>query len=73
MRIEASKYIFAWCPQCWDHGDHKEVARGLECIRCKGVHENGVVIQDGLFPFHCGFCGDRSAAVICEECRQESD
>lgn len=73
MRSEATKYVFAWCPQCWDHGDHNKTARGLECVRCKCVHEKGIVIEDGLYPFHCDFCGDRSSTVICDECRQEAD
>ena len=73
MLSETNKFIFAWCPQCWDHGDHVKVSRGLECRRCKCVQDNGSVVRDGLWPFHCDFCGDRSATVICDECRQESD
>jgi hypothetical protein len=73
MRNETTNYLFAWCPQCWDHGDHVKVTRGLECCRCKCVHKKGVVVEDGIYPCRCDFCGDRSATVICDECRLESD
>ena len=73
ISAEENGIVWAWCPQCWDHGDNVRVCDGLECRRCKCVHKDGDVVRDGWYPFRCSFCGDRSRTVICDECRHESD